>query len=225
MGVPDKSEFTITTASQQEPHTASQQEPHPPASPSAYDDEFDGSSTVSWLDTPTAATTKDIDSFSPGCLHLEGVGTGNNMIGVVQTAPGSFPYTITTRIVGRGAPVNYHRHGGIILCNGITSGSVIWYVGQVWEGAELHRAFSQTLGGSWIGGAPGWTGRESAKFERVTVTSASSATAYFSDDGYVWVAYNTFNPGFTPTHIGLGCSQENSGSIPAEATFGFFRVT
>lgn len=179
---------------------------------------------MSWTDTPTAATTKDFDSFAPGCLHLKGVSTSSNMIGVVQAPPGSFPYTITTRLVSRGAPVAYHRHGGILLCNGITSGSSIWYAGQIWESSELWRTINQTLGGTYYGGAAGWAGRGESQFGRVVVSSASSATAYLSDDGYVWVAYATFNPGFTPTHIGLGCSQEGN-AIDIEATFGFFRVT
>jgi hypothetical protein len=147
------------------------------------------------------------------------------LIGVVQAAPGSFPYTITFKLASRGAPVNYHRHGGIILSNGLTSGSSVWYVGQVWDNQQKWWAGNQSYAGAFYSSPGSHTGRGEAKYGRVVVTSASSATAYFTEDGYVWVTLVTFNPGFTPTHMGLACSQESSGSIPIEATFGFFRVT
>lgn len=200
-------------------------EPAPPSSPSAYDDEFDGWSTVTWSDTPTAATTKDTNSFVSGCLHLKGVGTNNNLIGVVQAPPGSFPYTITFQLASRGAPVNYHRNGGIILSNGLTSGSSVWYVGQVWDGLQKWWVGNQSYAGAFYTSPGSHAGRGDAKYGRVTVASASSATAYYSDDGYVWVELVTFNPGFTPTHMGLACSQDTTNSINTEATFGFFRVT
>ncbi len=199
-------------------------EPDPPTSPSGYDDEFDGRSSATWLDTPTAATSWDVNSTVPDALYLYGSGTGNAYVGRMQATPPSFPYTITTKVVARGASRSYHRHGCIILAAGLTGTSDAWTFGHVWENGPVIRCMNQRFDGTWYGGPTGIV-RADTPFIRVVATSASSATLHYSDDGLVWNELDTVNLGFTPTHIGLGCSQEGDGGRPAKSALGFFRVT
>ena len=70
-----------------------------PVSPSAYDDEFDGSSSASWANTPTAAVSTSINGTKPGALVITAAGSNSNLVGLVQTAPAT-PFTVETKIVG-----------------------------------------------------------------------------------------------------------------------------
>ena len=61
----------------------------PPTSPNAKDDEFDGSSSVTWTSTPTAPNAWDINTTSPDCAYwtANSGGASATYVGKYQSVP------------------------------------------------------------------------------------------------------------------------------------------
>ena len=199
-----------------------------PGSPNAKDDEFDGTSSVTWTTTPTAPTVMDTTT-RPGTLRINGNATGATYVGKVQPVPGAYPYTITTKVLASTVRGGNCRGGGIILTGGTASGSDLVYFGLLLNSTVSAWAVKGTLGGTWQGGLTGkwdYMPRTNVHF-KVVVTSATVMDFYVSFDGFSWFKCDTAstNPGFTPTHMGLAVADESNGQGGIEALFDFFRVT
>lgn len=198
-----------------------------PASPNAKDDEFDGTSTVTWTTTPTAPTTMNITD-RPGALRIVGNGTGAAYVGELQPVPASYPYTITAKVLTSSIRGGNCRGGGIILTNGVVGGSSVCYFGHVLSTFVSTWAVKGTLAGSWGGGGSAWgNGQRTNTHFKVVVLDSTTIDCFVSWDGTSWFKVETaFVTGFTtPTHMGLAVTDESNGTGGCDAYFDFFRVT
>lgn len=197
----------------------------PPASPNVRDDEFDGTSSVTWTNTTTAASVWSINGTVPNRLYLK-ANAGSPYQGKVQTVPGAYPYTITTRLNLTTGRANFNRAGGILLAPASAVGtSNIYYAGIVYNSGLIAQRITATYAGSFVSqvGTAAVTPRD--VFLRVVVTSATVVDSSWSYDGQIWVPIETaFNPGFAPATMGLCANDESSGG-GVETVFDFFRVT
>jgi hypothetical protein len=199
----------------------------PPTSPNAKDDEFDGTSSVTWSNTPTAAATASHNSKSPGRLFLNVASGVGAFGGRVQAVPGGYPYTITTRIAHATIFGNYQKAGIILGPSSPTGSSGMLMGGLQFAGIPQCNRWLGNFNGTFTSGATfvDYIGQSPIYF-RATVASATSVTTYVSNDGVTWVTIESaFNPGFTPGVMGLGISDDTGSSRGCAASFDFFRVT
>lgn len=203
---------------------------YPPASPNAKDDEYDGTSTVTWTNTPTAANAKDRNTTRPGHLYIKTSGSGANLVGEYQPIPASFPFTVTAKVVSTTGRANYHRAGGLVFYPATpTSASPCVYFGLVFNttGIEITRVTytdATTFGSqsTFAGVRTGTPAREI--YLKAVFTSATSASLYYSTDGYAWILDATYTFPFTVANMGVAQSEETAlGGV--EAYYKFFRVT
>lgn len=207
----------------------------PPNAPNAKDDEFDGSSSVTWTSTPTAPNAFDINSTEPGFMYLKASGSGAAIVGKYQAVPGSYPYTITTKVFSTGR-ASFHKAGGIFLVGATPTGAstalIVTHAARSGAQAGVQRVLI-TLGGTFGSEAPTAPGMlpetqgpaHGARYLRVVVNAANNVDTYASADGKAWhLVEAAANPGFTPAFMGLGCNEESAGG-GVEAYFDFFRVT
>lgn len=206
----------------------------PPAVANAKNDEFDGSSAVSWISTPTPPSAFDINTTRPHHARLVASGSGSTIVGKYQAAPASFPYTVTMKMNSNGR-ANYHRSGAIMLLpTAPTSSTGCVLAGMSYAdnagaaGAEtgglgfqrLYHSNMSTYSSQSrrvaLGGGP-W-------YFRVVMTSATAAAIYYSMDGWVWALVENYTVPFSVAYIGFGISEENSGG-GVEAHSDWFRVT
>jgi len=198
-----------------------------PVTANSHDDEFDGSSTVTWSATPTAANASNINTTRPGHLYLKASGSGAAYVGKVRAVPGSTPFTITAVLKGFTARANYHRGGGIILGPASPTGSSnLLYCGAAFNASigvqRIVAQFGGTFGSQTSALLPNHWG---PTYLKVVVNSSTSVDTFASVDGWAWLPIETaFNPGFTPGVMGLACNEENSGG-GQESYFDWFRVT
>jgi len=197
-----------------------------PLSPSVWDDEFDGTSIASWTDTPTPLTSFDVNVTKPSNLTIRTQSLASKYVGRVQATPGTYPYTVETKLTGHNGYANYHRGGGIIF--GPTSPSdtsPIYYFGATFADTLIAMRTKATFGGVWSSNTPGGS-RPEFKYYRAIVNSSTSISAYSSMDGYSWFPIElNFNPGFVPGVMGLACNEENANIGGVSCSFDFFRVT
>lgn len=199
-----------------------------PRTPGSKDDEFDGLSSVSWSNGPTAPTTWDINTTAKGFGYLRANGSGTNFVSVIQAVPGSYPFTIT-------AKVNSTRRGNTHLGLGLvmgpaspTTSSKILYFGPTWQSSHISQRliYNTWAATSFVGAATAnvldrWGG---PAYLRFVVTSATNLAVYASMDGVLWTVVETgLNPGFTPGVMGLGLCE--NGTADLEGVAEFFRVT
>lgn len=197
----------------------------PPDGP--YDDEFDGTSSVSWSLSPTAPSLVEINEpdFSPGCLHLIPQASAQYQ-GIVQSAPGTYPYTITTRVLARGLGVNFHRGGGILLApTGWSGPAAVVYYGWAYDGSWRAGRYSTNSSGTFASSGGVTAGIDPRACFRAEVLSATSARFSYSEDGTLWNVAETLTLPFTPGLIGLANNREGATGSPGGSVFEFFRVT
>lgn len=203
----------------------------PPVSPNAKDDEFDGTSPVTWTATPTAAALWAVDTDRVSHLHLQATSAqGSNAVGKVQATP-STPFTITTKLAGHNIRTNFSFAGLLLAPSGtLTSSSLMVYFGPQFNSGSSNLAVrrgSNNLGGTGSFSetvAPvGWQALM-PPYLRAVVSSATSVDFLASFDGFAWATIQSgFNPGFTPGVMGLCASYNGGGTV--DAYFDFFRVT
>lgn len=197
-----------------------------PASPNAKDDEFDGTSSATWSNTPTAPTAWTVNSTYPGALLLQTSGLGAAVVGKVQSVPGAYPYTITTRLRWTSVRDNYQQ-AGIVIGPASPTGTSNCHRWGV-KSNNAYRAYGTitTFAGTFVSEVAANIGLNvTPLWFRITVASASSVTSQWSVDGGIWyTSWNAVNPGYTPGVMGLFVNDEsvNSG---VDAVFDFFRVT
>jgi hypothetical protein len=198
----------------------------PPVSPNAKDDEFDGTSTVTWTSTPTAPNAWDINTTRAHHAYLKASGSGAALVGKYQAVPASYPYTITAKVTSTGRS-NYHRTGGIFVAAASPTGSSnAVYLGGEFSTSMQSGRILQTLGGTYTSQTIGYLINHFAPlYMKMKVNSATSIDMWVSVDGYSWMRVETaYNPGFTPGVMGMICNEESAGG-GVEAFYDFFRIT
>lgn len=203
-----------------------------PTTPNSKDDEFNGSSTVTWTATPSAATT-DINTSRPSHLRVYRA-TDAGYSGLVQAVPAAYPYTITAKVSGSNMRTNYNRGGGIILgpAAPVAASSMV-YVGSVYNdngsagghsAALIGERILTKFDGTFVSQSSPFVFGSGPHYMRVKVNSATSIDTSFSRDGWTWAPWETgFNPGFTPGVMGLAIGAVTTDGL--ESYFDFFRLS
>lgn len=206
----------------------------PPASPNAKDDEYDGTSTVTWTATPTAANAKDRNSTRADHLYIKAAsGNASHLVGEYQAIPGSFPFTVTSKVVSTTGRQAFHRAGGLYFAPASpTTSSAVVYFGSVYNssapaGMEIVRITytnDSTFGSqsTFVGQRAGLPMRE--YYLKAVFTSATAASLYYSSDGYAWILAEAYTFGFTVANMGVAQAEETA-NTGVEAFYGFFRVS
>jgi hypothetical protein len=195
-----------------------------PTSPSAYDDEFEGSS----LDGDWTTIGSPTITVANSLVRLYSASTGTFQLhGILRSAP-STPFTVTMKLVdqltgasyrsthlmvGEASPGKYmgHQYGSTS-----TYGPGDSNVGYgIWS--------SRTARSSW-GGDVAW-GVGLPCYLRLVVASSTSVTTQFSLGGKVFRTINTaVNPGFTVGSVAIMISGQDN-SVQAEAYVDWVRFT
>jgi hypothetical protein len=198
----------------------------PPTTANAKDDEFDGTSGVTWTATPTAPNAWNINSNREHHAYIKASGSGSAYVGRYQAVPGSYPYTITSK-VSTTARGNFQRGGGIILAPAAPTGtSNIVYVGSLYNNGRVVERIIAQFGGTFVSQTAALlAGYWGPVYVKLTVNSATSMSSWASTDGFAWLPIEAaVNPGFTPAYMGLALNDETLGA-GCEGWFDFFRVT
>jgi len=196
-----------------------------PASPSAYDEEFDGDLSA-WTTLGSPATSNATDAKSH--YHLA-VPNGQWRVDGIYKACPSMPFTVTAKITDYLHSANYQQPA-IMLGEASPGKLLLW-------GPLFHTAHA-----FWTTFVPlVWTNRTSRiglpsggsetdgpyrkPYIRLIVTSSTSIATQFSEDGLVWVtAHAAVNPGFTVGVVGLGASS-NDTTAGHDSMFDWIRFT
>lgn len=195
----------------------------PPSSPNGRDDEGDGSSTATWINTPTPPTTWDVNTTRAHHIYVRSNGLGNNFVGKLQTVP-AFPFTIQAKISST-VRSNFNQAGVILAPAATGSGTAIVHFGRLFSSGHMVRRDKTTFGGTFANASGGLlTGWQGPVYIKLKVNSATSVDWFYSLDGWAWFNGEFgYNPGFTPTHMGLIVAE--NGSSDTESSFDFFRVS
>lgn len=193
------------------------------------DDEFDGLSSVSWSDTPTAPTTWDINTTVRGKAYLRSNGNTNKFIGKLVAIPGAYPFTVITRVHSTRRGNTNLGMGFLLTVASPTGSSKVLWLGSTYNGAILgQRLLYNTFDTSSFASANDMSNAVKAHagpiWLRMIATSATSFAFAQSLDGELWVTSESgLNPGFTPGLVGLGLSE--NGTADVEGVADFWRVT
>ena len=195
----------------------------PPTSPSAYDDEFDGTTldakwtTVNWA----SATVKDVNTTVPGSLYMKAASIGATLVSVLQAIPtGDFSIVTNVEAVHEGSP---NSGAGLIISSTNTAGSgsqaVVMSFGYGTN--EAYLGAYNWYGFNSVGSQLSLSYNQKLKYLRIR---RSGTNYYFgwSQDGKNW-ADVPVTPGFTPSYFGLAIYQA-SGSA-SNFSFDFFRYS
>ena len=195
----------------------------PPALPSAYDDEFTGSSlnTSLWTQVVNGAP----NTIQVGSSHLGIVcpaHSGDNFTTIMQAAP-STPYTVCAKIHVTGFSYPYFSGG---LCLGDSNGKIVDFTfgidvnslcltSQNWNSHTSYSSRSLTW---YLGGAP-------MGYLKVT-DNGTNLIFYVSMDGVNFVQfYSESRTAFlsSPTLIGILCGSNDSAGHPVALGCDWFR--
>lgn len=199
-----------------------------PASPSAFDDEFDGTSGVTWTSTPTAPSTYDVNTTVDNCGYVRSNGNTSKFIGKYHAIPGAYPFTITAKVFAFPKGNTNLGLGLFISETPVVAGSPIMFVGPIQSGGSRiiqrlsYNDFDTT---SFVSSATSPTsGYVGPLYIRIIAASATSFTLQTSVNGQLWqTVVSAFNPGFTPGVMGFALSE--NGSADYDGAIEFFRVT
>jgi hypothetical protein len=194
----------------------------PPGSPSAYDDEFNTTSTFT-----TALGTLDQNNTSdfPSRLHLKRQLAAVGVVGVYKTAPG-MPFTVTAKMDSARLYEN-NAFAGIMLteaspgkistfCPVTNAGTQSW---PLYRWTNLTTFATQNLV-STIDPT-----HFTHDYLRVVVTSSSSVAFSISHDGLVWFTlFSAIDTSMTVANVGL-CIGDLGAAHLVEATFDWIRFT
>lgn len=181
-----------------------------PSSPSAFDDEFDTTSTfTSVLGTLDTNNTTDVSSH----LHILKTASGAFQLHGVYKAIPSMPFTVTMKLVEQSWDATYQRFGLMLLESGpgkiFEYGTMYWSAGQpnlgygIWASRTSRTSFSDASTIATWGNSP--------LYLRLIVTSSTSVTRQISKNGFVYNTIGTaINPGFTIASVGLVVTGEDT---------------
>jgi hypothetical protein len=195
----------------------------PPASPSAFDDEFDGTSSVVWSNAPNAPASFDINTTIPGRAYMV-ASAGGNFQGKGQAVPGAYPFTITAKVAGHNSDgTGNAEYVGIFLAPASpTTSSKIYLLGTdnspIRADRQIYSAWNTGAFTSAVGNY--FVSHWGPYYVRCRVNSATSVDCWVSLDGWTWIQIESaLNPGFTPGVMGLQATNGRS------VNYEFFRVT
>jgi len=195
-----------------------------PASPSAYDEEFDGDLSA-WTTLGSPATSNATDAKSH--YHLAVPNGQWRIDGIYKAAP-STPFTVTAKITDYLHSGNY-QHPGIML--GEASPGKIFLFGPISHtGHSFWTCYSSCTWNSRTSRATvhaEYDGPYRKPYLRLIVASSTSITTQFSEDGLVWVTAQTAvspSPAFTIGSVGL-VATSNDTTINHESFFDWIRFT
>lgn len=206
----------------------------PPAVSNAKDDEFDGLSSVSWVNGPFAPSTWSINSTRESHAIIGSNGNGNNLVTKVQTVP-AFPFTAMAKLAGSTARLANNTVGIILAPASPASTSPVLIAGlQTAAANEFYQrllwsnhtsSFTSSVVARNVGTASGNPLKAPMPlYLRFDVASATSVAVGFSWDGWNWVYTDSaLNPGFTPGVMGIGIDEFGTANLAAH--FDWFRVT
>lgn len=170
-----------------------------PASPSAYDDEFD---TLTGWTTLGTLDVLNVTDF-PSHLHMKRAQAAWNVDGIYKAIP-SMPFTVTCKMNDYFLKDNYEMHGLLLAEAG--PGKLVhwgpWYVAGenmgyvIWNSRTSRNTYAYAA-----------KSRLKTAYLRLVVTSSTSVAFQYSEDGLIWVTmYTGINPGFTIAYVGLAMS-------------------
>lgn len=197
-----------------------------PASPSAYDDEFNTTDTTDpiggWTTLGTSFDALNSNSDAASHLHMKKIAPGTFQVyGIYKTAP-SVPYTVTCKVTDYQKLGGYAQAGlmitetspGKLFVFGPCSSSGLDWVAGAWA--------SRTSRSSAIESRPGlgWV-----QYMRMIITSGTNVTCQVSDNGLVWhTIHSSLNSGLTPANVGLFITGQD-GNVLCEGFFDWIRFS
>ena len=194
-----------------------------PASPSAYDDEFNttlsGWTTLGTLDTSDANVT-------PSQCHLKKNSSGGWFLYGIYKAIPAPPFTVTTHISACLLSGVYHRYGLMLL--EATPGKILEFGNMYWTSGQDNCGYgvwtNQTSRASWSGDVP-IPAASHPSFIRMIVVSYGTVTLQTSINGLVWrTCWTSISPGFAFGNVGFVATAEN-GDLVLDAYFDWIRFT
>lgn len=193
----------------------------PPASPSAYDDEFPaGSINAKWSTWDVAGILTK--SISNNHLKLKITGNGSDRwAGLYQAVPGS-EFAIYTKMGVTGTLTNFMEACIFVSENlGSNPSTADFRTLEYVVGAALDQPFTRTWS-AYNGSASASTQWGiPAAYARMRLNGTTCSTD-FSIDGVNWLELATVTLGFTPVHMGLAFNNTTNG-VAKDAFFKFFR--
>jgi hypothetical protein len=202
---------------------------YPPASASAYDDEFADASFDTGLWTEWDAPSKlTVSEGAYGLSLLQTTAAGDNLTGVYQAVPPSGNYAIWTKLSLSSLRANY-CFGGLLLGqdlvnNPTTSDAIVIHLaaGATSQYVEVNRYNAyNSINGYLVSIADVVIG--TGVYFRIRKASTTWSFDY-SNDGIAWMQiYTTASIPFTPAQMGLFSNNLNS-AVDLRASFAFFRV-
>jgi len=192
-----------------------------PASPSAYDDEFDA--TLSGWTTLGALDIADSNAI-PSHLHLTKTLTvAMNGDGIYKACP-SMPFTVTAKLTDYLHNANYSNVG--LMVGEATPGKFMLFGPCFHSSYNWWTAFSYAVWNSRTSRAS-WVPSDGPRqpYVRMIVASSTSVTMQVSGDGLIWVTKHTaINPGFTIGSAGFYITG-NEGAFTVELAADWIRFT
>jgi hypothetical protein len=161
----------------------------PPASPSAWDDEFEATTRdAKWTDTTTSGATYDFHTTIASCVCLRA--NGNYSLSLTQAfVPGAGDFSVTMCSYGAW-DTNNQNH--LLALQDASGNNIIRWVfynagGTVSHYCDINAGFTTSLSNTnWQGGSP-YVGRIFLHMQRVSGTYE----LYFSTHGYSWRRIHT----------------------------------
>lgn len=198
----------------------------PPASPSAWDDEFDGISLDekwSWVNQSTA-----VASVSGGVLNINAPKGAIACRGIVQPVPESQDFTIVTKFLGCDYWGSYAKTG-ILISESLTGKQVgIWHaydgnwkglMGEIFNSPGSRKSFAYY-------GAPVLPVSSYIRARVYYDGTTWYVDFYYSTNGFIWnLCKSALALEFTPGYVGLGLDFEISAGTTYNTMFDWFRVT
>lgn len=205
----------------------------PPASPSSFDDEFDGSSSVVWSWIRAAAPSATSGIYSEG----HGQGNSKRWAKVINDAAGAYhsaahqlvqpapsgDFEVVAKVTA--APSIQYCNFGLIIDDGTDANLTSYYLGVStagWSTAALWRVASTYTYNQAMHAYAG----ASVYLKIVYSASGQRFDFYYSADGTLWcLAGQQTVVTWSPARIGLSWAANNSTPGEYGASFEFFRVT
>jgi hypothetical protein len=184
----------------------------PPASPSAYDDEFNSTTlNAKWTQTTSALSSYSIGTQVPGCIYCNMTVPGYYNISQPFPVSSGVATDVTVKCYIR--PYANYQFIYLKLTDNLTPsngiGTAISYVNAVvwdwswWSGGSNNQNFPAVpySGGTW--------------YLHLQKTAANVWSAYGSDDGISWIVLSSnINSGYNPTinYLTLTMEQDSTSS-------------
>ena len=200
-----------------------------PASPSAYDDEFNGGpglggiwTTVNW----GSLLASDVNTTIPGCLYEKYYSASETTLITAEQAIPAGDFTVFTKIASSAVEGTVTASGiGFILSDGVTAGAGEQYIGwSNYNAGNRNTASAYAYTNFTTMG----TGTDSYTPHINYLRLRRSGTSYYlatSTDGKTWGEGGALPLTFTPTYFGLMVRANPGSTQYVIFSFEFFRYS